>query len=564
LQYRREATTMEDLAQVPSLQVVATEVADIKQLLLQLLEAQKETDRRYQELEQRLDAGAVHTSNSADTLPVEGSQVPPTTNSEKPAKRAEEPLKLAATPPQTVPPELLSEQFYTAVKHEVRQELQSLWSESYAVGAGQPDTRLQEVVDQEGSDGERSARERAREHQASVPRPPMPIRLTSHDAASRGLTAVVIGDQAPFTHRLRVFDVKHVYVFLRHVEEYQQAYGVQVQLVSFMDQSILDAILAVQEHVMDLPAQVMHWTPDQLRVAMCRYFASFHYLPQDLCEVAREVVTFPRVKSTGVATAAKLAQNQLCQVPVYAASLRRFKIFVETYRLLVRGWPRERNPQWGEVPHRLNEVLTLTLKDNAPEAYRMIREELFRYRKESITVLLNALPDLCGTAINELNSAHEVQVKLQDRPSLAMPRFKGEDRGWLKAPKSSAEQKGANLIATKTKPLNAIQVTEAGDLSAEPEDSETETWSEVGDVQAAEQEPGQPSELEDEGLNEIDVRNLQVRDRALEACHGHFFGVGGCVYAAKGKACPFSHDPVVGQRAIDAAVARLKKIRDTK
>ena len=60
-------------------------------------------------------------------------------------------------------------------------------------------------------------------HRASLDRDQVPIRFTSHDAASRGLTAVVIGDQAPFTYRLRVFDVKHVYVFLRHVEEYQQA-----------------------------------------------------------------------------------------------------------------------------------------------------------------------------------------------------------------------------------------------------------------------------------------------------------------------------------------------------
>ena len=63
-----------------------------------------------------------------------------------------------------------------------------------------------------------------------------------------------------------------------------------MQLVSFVDQSILDAILAVQEHILDLPAQTMRWTPEQLRIAMCRYFATFHYLPEDLCEVANNEI----------------------------------------------------------------------------------------------------------------------------------------------------------------------------------------------------------------------------------------------------------------------------------
>ena len=86
----------------------------------------------------------------------------------------------------------------------------------------------------------------------------IPVRYRNSVASAKGLTGIVVGDQAPFTHRLTTFDVKHVYIFLRKVEEYYHNYGIQVQVVSFVDQNILDAILSGKEHGRDLPAHSCH------------------------------------------------------------------------------------------------------------------------------------------------------------------------------------------------------------------------------------------------------------------------------------------------------------------
>jgi len=50
-------------------------------------------------------------------------------------------------------------------------------------------------------------------------------------------------------------------------------------------------------------------------------------------------------------------------------------------------------------------------------------------------------------------------------------------------------------------------------------------------------------------------------DRSKEACHGFLFHLNGCSYLAKGKPCPFSHDPKIGMVAAEAAKNNLLKMQ---
>jgi len=397
-------------------------------------------------------------------------------------------------------------------------------------------------------------------HQAEAPAPPYPVRYANYGATDRGITGIVVGDQEPFRHRLRVFDVKHVFLFLRKVEEYHQQYEIQVNIVSFIDQNILDAIRSDREHGIDLPPHISTWTPRQLRLAMCRYFTTFSYTHRDLCAIAQEVVLFPKVYLTGIQSVERKAIAQLAQVPIYIAGLNRYKIFIEHYQLVPDYWPKEKNPSWTE-PRRLNEVLVNTLKANAPEAYEMLYDDLHTLRKEKITILIHALPECCTKRIAELNHAAKVSELLRARRHSNRPetrtdeaRVAGKGKPWLKAPRTADAVMEANFAPRSGFPprkLNALHSDTESDLDDYPD-----TWSEShNEVEEAQQEVkvDTPEEL----LNIQDDR--RVTDRSKEPCHTFFFH-GACTFEARSKACPYSHDVAVGQRAIDAAVANLKRL----
>jgi len=398
-------------------------------------------------------------------------------------------------------------------------------------------------------------------HQADAPAPAPPIKYQNYNAASKGLTAIVVGEQEPFKYRLKIFDVKHVYNFLRHVEEYHQAYEVQVQMVSFIDQNILDAIKATRDHGRDLPPHMSTWSPSQLRIAMCRYFTTFHYTPRDLCAVAQEVVLFPKVHLAGVVNQERKAIAQLCQVPIYAAGLTRFQIFVETYQLLSKGWPDEKNPTWKE-PRRLNEVFIKTLQANAPEAYTMLSDDLHKLRKSNINALLYAMPDCVTNRIASLNYAAEVSDLLREQRQTPVPdrrddsRVAGKGREWLKSSPTSDAVMAANFAPRNGFPhrkLNAMQ-SENGSDSEENQD----TWSDAQPDPATVLEATPPGELEE--LHNIQEAERRMVDRSKEACHTFFFSSNGCTFVKQGKTCPYSHDTTVGQRAVEAAIANLKKL----
>jgi hypothetical protein len=80
------------------------------------------------------------------------------------------------------------------------------------------------------------------------------------------------------------------------------------------------------------------------------------------------------------------------------------------------------------------------------------------------------------------------------------------------------------------------------------------------------------SNLEEDEVDvaEVDVENEELNalynptptpvDRSKQACHNFFFSPSGCAYLAKGKPCPYSHDPAIGLKVIEAASANMKKL----
>jgi len=151
---------------------------------------------------------------------------------------------------------------------------------------------------------------------------------------SSSLKGIIIGEQVPFTESLREFNVQLVFLFLRAVERYEHQYPRTVALVRHVDAAILDAITANPEHGDDLPRKVKTWTPQQLKIAMRRYFQTSQLHAKDLCEVANNCIRFPK---TGIvrdtSSPAQRAIALLAQLPVYCASLARFNHFVTEYQL---------------------------------------------------------------------------------------------------------------------------------------------------------------------------------------------------------------------------------------
>jgi hypothetical protein len=142
-------------------------------------------------------------------------------------------------------------------------------------------------------------------------------------------------------------------MFMREVDKYEAKYSVEVNVVGFVGEDILDAISNSVE-TLDIPSQPRQWTPLQLKLAMIRYFRNFKYTPKTLCEVAERVTPYPKCQHASDATQARIAIEQCAQFPIYCARLARFHNFVKEYRLLDRDWPTENNKDWGQ--HRSSVV----------------------------------------------------------------------------------------------------------------------------------------------------------------------------------------------------------------
>jgi hypothetical protein len=367
------------------------------------------------------------------------------------------------------------------------------------------------------------------------------------------LTGIIIGEQVPFTETLREFNVQSVFVFLRAVERYEHQYPRTVALVRHVDAAILDAITTNPEHGDDLPRKVKTWTPQQLKTAMRRYFQTFQLHAEDLCEVANACIRFPKtgmVRDT--ASPAQRAIAQLAQLPVYCASLARFNHFVTEYQLLSAGWPKERNPTRRKA-HRLNEVLQDILKDNAKYAWSVLEIDFYEYRKCTFRQLVDNLRDLCVAKISELNQAAQTYDRLLSIPNTAVATAGQYARtGSSTAAKTASHGNfGKPSVYYSPKKLNHME--QQGDDTEDPEEP---TWNDAPSTY--------PEEVLDdpEELNAIQgVADGKSYDRSKEACHSYLFNPNGCSYLAKGKPCPFSHDPKIGMVAVEAARNNLLKLQ---
>ena len=134
-------------------------------------------------------------------------------------------------------------------------------------------------------------------------------------------------------------------------------------------------------------------------------------------------------------------------------------------------------------------------------------------------------------------------------------RIPGKGKPWLMAPKTSDAVKEANFSPRTEFPprkLNAMHSDAESDLEDYPD-----TWSE-SPIDSEDVQQNANSDPEEE-LHNIQDAERKMTDRSKEPCHTYFFQ-GACTFEARGKACPYSHDVAVGQRAIESATANLRKL----
>ena len=399
-------------------------------------------------------------------------------------------------------------------------------------------------------------------HSGDPTRRPVPVRQPHYDPTRKGLTGVIIGDQVPFEHRLAQFDVYSVYVFLREVQRYETQYEVQLNVVNYITEDILDAISGCTESTMDLPSKPRTWSPWQLNIAMMRYFKTFKYTARVLCEIAERVATFPKTGPPSAnTTVARMAINQLAQIPIYAQRLVRFQNFVVQYQLLERDWPTEHMKDWTH-PKRLNEVLAETLKKHAPQAYALLADELTLHRKLPISPLLKMLPDIARTKIHDLHQVDETLEKI-NRTNTKPPdliRTAGVGRSFLRAPPTGPDSRAANYVASKPKAWGPTpqggklnNLTEAEDVS---EEDDYDTWRENETALDLEQ---LEEVREPEDINHIHATAEAAVDRSKQICHSHLFHPQGCINTQRGKQCPFSHDSNMGIAELTKVLEKLKQ-----
>ena len=390
---------------------------------------------------------------------------------------------------------------------------------------------------------------------------PLPIRRFNHNPTHDGLTGVIIGDQVPFEKRLMSFDAYSVFTFLREVERYQDAYDVELNLVNYVTEDILATLQAKLESTSGLPKLPRTWNPRQFKIAMARYFQIFNYTPKLLCEVAQDVTPFPKTgRMSAAATTARMAINQLMQVPFYCQRMLRFYNFVEEYRLLDGGWPIEHNREWGHSK-RLNEVLADTIKKAAPQAYTQISDELTQHRKLPIRTLLHLLPDIATSKIQDLQQVDETLEKLgrnNVKPSDA-ERTPGQGRQWLQAPPTGSGSRAANFVSSKPRfggpTSQGTRLNHIGEAEDGSEDDGHDTWQE----RESALEPESAAEtMNAEEINALQAAAAASVDRSKQICHSHLFNEQGCVNIQRGKPCPFSHDASLGITELTKVLDKLK------
>ena len=390
---------------------------------------------------------------------------------------------------------------------------------------------------------------------------PLPIHRFNYNPTHDGLTGVIIGDQVPFEKRLITFDAQSVFMFLREVERYQDAYDVSLNLVNYVTEDILATLSTKMESISGLPKLPRTWNPRQLKIAMARYFQIFNYTPRLLCDIAHRVTPFPKTGNLDAsATTARRAINQLMQVPFYCQRLMRFYLFVQEYRLLEQGWPTEHNREWGHSK-RLNEVLAETLKKSAPQAYTQISDELTQHRKLPISTLLRLLPDIATSKIHDLQQVDETLERL-GRTNVKPPdaeRTPGQGRQWLQAPPTGSGSKAANFVSSKPRfggpTSQGTRLNYIGEAEDGSEDDEQDTWQ---DRESALEPEAAPATMDAEEINALQAAAAAVVDRSKQICHSHLLNEQGCVNLQRGKPCPFSHDASLGIAELTKVLEKLK------
>jgi len=194
------------------------------------------------------------------------------------------------------------------------------------------------------------------------------------------------------------------------------------------------------------------------------------------------------------------------------------------------------------------------LKDNAKYAWSVLEIDFYEYRKCTFRQLVNNLRDLCVAKISELNQAAQTYDRLLSIPNTAVATAGQYVRTGSSTNAKTASYGNSGKPSGHYSPKKLNHLEQQGE---DQEDPEEPTWNDAPSTYQDQELDEDPEEL-----NAMQgVADGKSYDRSKEACHGYLFHPNGCSYFAKGKPCPFSHDPKIGMVAVEAAKNNLLKMQ---
>jgi len=195
------------------------------------------------------------------------------------------------------------------------------------------------------------------------------------------------------------------------------------------------------------------------------------------------------------------------------------------------------------------------LKDNAKYAWSVLEIDFYEYRKCTFRQLVDDLRDLCVAKISKLNQAAQTYDRLLSMPNTSVAMASQ----YMRTGPSTNDAKTANYVnsgksSSRYSPKKLNHLEQQSEVQEDPEEP---TWNDAPSTYQDQDQDEEPEEL-NAMRGTADGKSF---DRSKEACHGHLFHLNRCSYLAKGKPCPFSHDPKIEMVTVEAAKSTLAPTR---
>ena len=356
---------------------------------------------------------------------------------------------------------------------------------------------------------------------------------------------VVLAENHVLSARLRHLSVESLYKWIVQIQQYEHQHGVRVNRAAFVDLSVLNYI-ALETNGTQIDG-LRRLDNEQLKILISRKLALESHTPKKLCEVAKEVISFPPIVAKTADLFVDRARQQLAAVPVYLANLTRFDEFCREYGLLPAGWPYEDN-RAERGPQRLHEVLRATIAKHAPMAWALIEAEAYTARRLTIIQLVATLRAACQDKITSLAAGADMIQKLVHHQG-------NNDHQEDKTGAERHVRKQESKVQSKHMSLHHLEGP-----SSPSEEADTGSEQDWKECNAEDPEPALGSvDLSTTINNGYDLNAISQTEKANLACHSFIFNAEGCHYERAGKKCPYSHDVQLCLKEAEVAKGRLLK-----